>query len=195
MNAQKVKLLLTLSVCAAMVAILCAIAAGSHLHLGWSDGSPEFDFRLAVGGNRASTLLGTAALVLFLAGLALHLSQGTGGVGADWGAAGSSVVAWLSDFTGCLRRIAKSSRDEWLGGVCGGLGEHTPVPSWAWRFMFLMALLCYGTGVLVYIVLWVCLPEPLRGPQPGEARGGCLVFASWRLGVEPEQECRLRERP
>ena len=30
-----------------------------------------------------------------------------------------------------LRRFARSSRDKWLGGVCGGLGVHTEIPSWA----------------------------------------------------------------
>jgi phage shock protein PspC (stress-responsive transcriptional regulator) len=167
MHHQKVKLLLTLSACAAVVAVLCAVATGSHIHFALSDGSPDFDFRLAVGSNGASTVLGILALVLFLAGVGLELSQGASG--GDWGATGTSVVAWLSDFTGCLRRIARSSKDEWLGGVCGGLGEQTPIPSWAWRFLFLIALFCYGTGVLVYIALWICLPEPSR-EGPSQAR-------------------------
>jgi phage shock protein PspC (stress-responsive transcriptional regulator) len=29
---------------------------------------------------------------------------------------------WLQAFT-------KSEKDRWLGGICGGLGEHTPLPS------------------------------------------------------------------
>lgn len=25
-----------------------------------------------------------------------------------------------------LRRLTKSAQDKWIGGICGGLGEHTP---------------------------------------------------------------------
>ena len=34
--------------------------------------------------------------------------------------------------------LRKSVRDVWLAGVCGGLGEHTPLPAWAWRAIFIV---------------------------------------------------------
>ena len=52
----------------------------------------------------------------------------------------------------------KSSTDRWIGGVCGGLGAATPIPSWIWRGAFLFALLGFGVGLLLYLVLWICLP-------------------------------------
>ena len=58
-----------------------------------------------------------------------------------------------------LQTLTKSSKDKWIGGVCGGLGEHTPVPSWFWRLLFAVLFLCYGTGLLVYILLWIFLPR------------------------------------
>ena len=58
-----------------------------------------------------------------------------------------------------IRTMTKSSKDEMIGGVCGGLGSATPIPSWMWRVGFLSALLAFGVGVLPYIVLWVCIPE------------------------------------
>ena len=36
---------------------------------------------------------------------------------------------WLQNFT-------KSEKDRWLGGICGGVGEFTPLPSWTWRLIF-----------------------------------------------------------
>lgn len=59
---------------------------------------------------------------------------------------------WLQTFT-------RSRKDRWIGGVCGGLGEHTPVPSWTWRLIFTLSLLICGTGFLVYILLWIFVPE------------------------------------
>jgi phage shock protein PspC (stress-responsive transcriptional regulator) len=35
-----------------------------------------------------------------------------------------------------LQELTKSNTDKWIGGVCGGLGQHSPLPSWVWRFMF-----------------------------------------------------------
>jgi phage shock protein C len=59
---------------------------------------------------------------------------------------------WLQNFT-------RSQKDRWIGGVCGGLGEHTPVPSWTWRLIFTMFALIWGTGFLLYILLWTFVPQ------------------------------------
>jgi phage shock protein PspC (stress-responsive transcriptional regulator) len=32
------------------------------------------------------------------------------------------------------------------------------MPSWIWRTAFLFALLGFGVGLLLYLVLWICLP-------------------------------------
>lgn len=58
-----------------------------------------------------------------------------------------------------LQNFARSRKDRWIGGVCGGLGEHTPVPSWTWRLIFTLFLLMWGTGLLFYILLWIFVPE------------------------------------
>jgi phage shock protein PspC (stress-responsive transcriptional regulator) len=58
---------------------------------------------------------------------------------------------WLQTFT-------RSSSDYWIGGVCGGLGEHTPIPSWTWRLIFVLLLIFYATGLLIYILMWIFVP-------------------------------------
>jgi phage shock protein C len=57
-----------------------------------------------------------------------------------------------------LRRLTRSSRDQWLGGVCGGLGLYTPIPSWTWRVVFCLLLLSFGIGLIPYILLWIFVP-------------------------------------
>jgi phage shock protein C len=44
-----------------------------------------------------------------------------------------------------LRGLTKSQKDKWIGGVCGGLGQHRPFPSWVWRFLFSFLFLWFGT--------------------------------------------------
>ncbi len=58
-----------------------------------------------------------------------------------------------------LQRFRRSRRDKWIGGVCGGLGESTPIPSWSWRLLFALLFLCYGVGLIPYILLWAFVPK------------------------------------
>jgi len=50
-----------------------------------------------------------------------------------------------------------------LGGVCGGLGEHSPVPSWVCRVLTVLLALVWGFGVVLYILLWIFMPRPAAG--------------------------------
>jgi len=58
-----------------------------------------------------------------------------------------------------FHQIRRSNRDVWLGGVCGGLGELTHVPSWVWRLLFSLTILYAGLGLVVYILLWIFVPD------------------------------------
>jgi phage shock protein C len=55
-----------------------------------------------------------------------------------------------------LQKLTKSDSDKWIGGVCGGLGEHSPIPSWVWRVLFV--LFFFGPGLFIYILLWIFVP-------------------------------------
>jgi phage shock protein C len=57
-----------------------------------------------------------------------------------------------------LQRLTKSQTDKWIGGVCGGLGENTPIPSWCWRLLFCVLFFFFGFGLLFYILLWIFVP-------------------------------------
>ena len=172
MNNPKVKLLLFLCLLAALAAVVSAFAAGSHFQIGFDDGAFKFDFKVATGQSGAATALGLLALAAGLAGMGLHISEGNPAGGESASNPVSTGWSSFSDVASGLRRLTRSKKDEWLGGVCGGLGEHTPLPSWVWRLVFLLLLCCYGTGVLLYVLLWICLPETLPdGERPGTSYG------------------------
>jgi phage shock protein C len=63
-----------------------------------------------------------------------------------------------ADFWESVRNLKKSAKDKKIAGVCGGFGEHTPIPSWLWRALFLILVFLWGTGLVAYIVLWICMP-------------------------------------
>ena len=64
-----------------------------------------------------------------------------------------------------FHQFRRSMRDKWIGGVCGGLGEATHMPSWAWRILFLLTVLLNGLGVLVYLLMWIFVPGGRHAPQ------------------------------
>jgi phage shock protein PspC (stress-responsive transcriptional regulator) len=51
--------------------------------------------------------------------------------------------------------------------VCAGLAHITGLATWVWRLMFALLVLCGGTGLLVYVLLWIFVPEEDR-PLGGE---------------------------
>ena len=57
------------------------------------------------------------------------------------------------------RRLARSSSDRWLGGVCGGLAEYFGWDA-AWvRIAFIASCLLPGPQVLIYLALWIIMPR------------------------------------
>lgn len=68
-----------------------------------------------------------------------------------------------------INSLRRSRDDRWLGGVCGGIARLTGVESWLWRLLFALLALCAGTGVLVYLLMWLLVPAD---PSiPGHGRG------------------------
>lgn len=61
-----------------------------------------------------------------------------------------------------LKDLRKSPSDQMISGVCGGLGEHTPVPSWVWRSAFVFFSCFFGASVLLYLTLFFFMPN---GPE------------------------------
>ncbi len=58
-----------------------------------------------------------------------------------------------------INRFRRSNADRWIGGVCGGLGVVSSIESWIWRLILVALALFGGTGVLLYILLWIFVPN------------------------------------
>jgi len=57
-----------------------------------------------------------------------------------------------------VNSFRRSSTDKWIGGVCGGLAVATGVESWVWRLILTVLLLFGGTGLVLYVLLWIFVP-------------------------------------
>ncbi len=58
-----------------------------------------------------------------------------------------------------LNQLRRSRSDRWIGGVCGGIGVISGVDSWIWRLILAMLFLFGGVGLVIYILLWIFVPE------------------------------------
>jgi phage shock protein C len=90
------------------------------------------------------------------------------------------------------QRLYRSSSNKMLAGVCGGLGRYFSVDATIVRLVFLLLLFLGGSGFLLYLILWIIVPEEQQaGAAPQEviqantqdlaqsaARNGPLIFAA-----------------
>lgn len=56
------------------------------------------------------------------------------------------------------RRLRRSSRDKKIAGICGGFGEYFNVDPTLVRVLWILAVLLGGTGLLLYVILWIVMP-------------------------------------
>ena len=57
------------------------------------------------------------------------------------------------------KRLERAIDDKWVGGVCGGLGRYFEIDATIVRLIFIVAFFGFGTGLLVYLVLWLVMPR------------------------------------
>ncbi len=69
-------------------------------------------------------------------------------------------------------QLTRTSNDKLVAGVCGGLARYFNIDSTIVRLVFLVAILS-GVSPLVYIVLWIVMPEDTTvGARPNAMTDG-----------------------
>lgn len=105
--------------------------------------------------------------------------------------------------------LRRSGTNRLLGGVAGGLAEYSGIDALLWRVGFVALTFAGGTGIAVYLLLWLLMPGDAAGglvapdrtlrPQPGPRSPvpgltvatmlivvGALVLLSRVTGWDPE---------
>ena len=57
------------------------------------------------------------------------------------------------------RKLYRSRNQRMLGGVCGGLAEYFNVDTTLIRVLFLVLAVFGGSGLLIYVVMWLIVPD------------------------------------
>ena len=56
-------------------------------------------------------------------------------------------------------KLRRSTSDKVVAGVCGGLGRYFDVDPVFFRLAFVVLALGGGSGVLLYVIAWIAIPE------------------------------------
>jgi phage shock protein PspC (stress-responsive transcriptional regulator) len=61
-------------------------------------------------------------------------------------------------------QLRRSGTDKMVGGVAGGLAEYSGIDPLLWRVGFVALTFAGGSGVLVYLLLWLLMPHGSAAP-------------------------------
>lgn len=57
------------------------------------------------------------------------------------------------------KRLHKVSRGKMIDGVCAGFAEHLNIDPTIVRLIWVLLSMCYGGGVLLYIIAMIIMPR------------------------------------
>ncbi|TAH39205.1 MAG: PspC domain-containing protein [Bacteroidetes bacterium] len=69
------------------------------------------------------------------------------------------------------RRLFRNPDDKLLGGVCSGISAYFDIDAVWIRLIFVASFLAFGSGVLLYILLWIIMPEAITTADKLQMRG------------------------
>jgi phage shock protein PspC (stress-responsive transcriptional regulator) len=84
------------------------------------------------------------------------------------------------------KRLYRDSERKILGGVCSGLGAYFNMdPVWV-RIIFLVSIAVSGFGLLVYLILWIVVPEARTTAERLEMRGEPVTVSNIERNFKDE---------
>jgi phage shock protein PspC (stress-responsive transcriptional regulator) len=99
---------------------------------------------------------------------------GASGTGAPGGANGPKAAAGeeqAAGYGGPPRRLYRIHEGAMIAGVCNGIAAHMNIDPTLVRLTFVLLTIFWGTGLLVYVVMAILVPEA-RSPEEKAAASG-----------------------
>ena len=75
-----------------------------------------------------------------------------------------------------------------IGGVCAGMGAYWNIEPWIVRIIFFILAMMGGLGVLIYLILYIVLPEARTTAQKIEMKGEPVNIHNIKESVKKEFE-------
>jgi phage shock protein PspC (stress-responsive transcriptional regulator) len=84
------------------------------------------------------------------------------------------------------RRVFRDPDDKVLGGVCSGIANHFDFDPIYLRGAFAILFFVFGSGFLLYILLWIIIPKAVTTAEKLEMRGEPINVDNIKRSVEEE---------
>lgn len=96
--------------------------------------------------------------------------------------------AYGSAYATASKKLMRDPDDKVFGGVCAGLGHYLDMePRWV-RLIMLFVFLAGGTGLLLYIILWIVMPEAKTRADRMAMRGEEPNLQNFKRSFDEERE-------
>lgn len=76
-----------------------------------------------------------------------------------------------NEYTSGKKKIYRDPNQKMLGGICAGLGVYLNIDPTIIRIIVVLLSICYGSGLIIYLILWLIIPEASTISQQLELRG------------------------
>jgi phage shock protein PspC (stress-responsive transcriptional regulator) len=84
------------------------------------------------------------------------------------------------------KRLYRDPEKKMMGGVCSGIGAYFNLdPLWV-RLIFILLVLAPGFGILLYIILWLVVPEARTAAERLEMRGQPVTVSTLERSFRQE---------
>jgi phage shock protein PspC (stress-responsive transcriptional regulator) len=104
---------------------------------------------------------------------------------AENGEDGSAQNSYTYNNSGS-RSLFRDPDDHLLGGVCAGLANYFGIRALWLRLLFLIAVAFFGTGVFLYIILWIVIPKAITRADRMAMKGEKLNLQGFKNNLEEE---------
>lgn len=64
------------------------------------------------------------------------------------------------------KKLYRSKSDRIIAGICGGLSDYLDVDAVFFRLAFVLLTLAGGSGILIYIIMFIIIPEEGEATKP-----------------------------
>lgn len=83
-----------------------------------------------------------------------------------------------------LKKMYRDPDNKVVGGVCGGISAYFGIDVVVVRLLFVIAIFFAGTGIILYIILWLILPEAITLTDKMKMKGEPVTLSNIELNIK-----------
>lgn len=84
------------------------------------------------------------------------------------------------------KRMYRDVDERLIGGVCSGLGAYFRIDPWIFRVLFIVFTFFFLSGFIIYLILWITIPEAITTAQKLEMHGRPIDIENIKNKVKEE---------